>query len=187
MAKYYGGNSHVLYQTINEPAASDAGQMQATYNALRGAGYNGTIFMEAGQGAGGVAGTLGDTSVFRSMKNVAWDLHGYNWQSNYSTSVSTIQADLNSRIATYQAITSASGVMPVISLETGQATNGLQVDPGGAQEMQAAFTDTKLSGAAAWTWENWGTPGLVNSLTNNGGNSLTAYGSAVAGYIAGHR
>ena len=182
MASYYINNPYVMFQTINEPSPGDADEMVATYAAIRGTGNNAIIFMEAGQGAGGIDGTLGNTSVFGSMQNVGWDLHCYNWQTN-SADIPTIQADQNSRIATYQAITSASGVMPVVSLETGISTTGYSNDVGGTQEVQATFSNTNLSGASAWAWDTYQ---ALNILTSSFNGPLTDYGNQVAWYIALH-
>jgi len=140
MASYYASNPYVMFQTMNEPGAGDADQMLATYNAIRGTGNNTIVFMEAGAGADGNTSSLGDTSVFATMHNVAWDMHTYNWQSQYSTSVSSIQSDQSNRLSVMHALHSADGVMPVATLEDGNSTNGINIDPGGSQEIQASFT-----------------------------------------------
>lgn len=183
MARAFAGNPWVLFGTMNEPASGDAYQIQATYNALRAAGFQGVVFLEAGEGAAGIPGTFGATSVLSAMHDVAWDLHTYNWESNYSTNPAAILADQQSRIATYQGYHSGDGVMPVISLEIGQSTNGSRLDPGWMQQIATTYSDPKLSGASAWAWDNWGAPGLYNSLTYNPGTSLTPYGAKVMPYV----
>ena len=76
--------------------------------------------------------------------------------------------------------------MPVISLEGGNSTDGTNIDPGGAQEVQVTFANPNLVGRAAWIWDNWDSSSEANNLTNPGGASLDGYGQAVAGYIAHH-
>lgn len=197
LGTYFIGNPYVMYQTMNEPAANDSPQMQATYNALRGIGYAGVIFVEAGQGAAGTpvpspgpysTSSVGSLTWFASATNIAWDIHFYNWQSNNSTSVPTIQSDQNSRISAFHAVSTVSGVMPVITLETGVSTSGSSLDAGGSQEITASFTNANLQGASAWALDIY--QGL-NVLTNASANSsvpvgsitLTSpYGTEVAGY-----
>jgi Cellulase (glycosyl hydrolase family 5) len=186
MAGYYLGNPYVWFASINEPGASDSLQMQATYNAIRGVGNNTIICMEAGQGSYGDGNTFG-TNVFRSMRNIVWDLHAYNWMSSYSNVLATIIADQNSRMASIGAITSCDGVIPVICLETGNATDGTNVDAGGTQQIQAAFSNPNYVGAAAWVWNvNLGTSTIADNLTGIGGSTLNSYGLQVAGYVASH-
>lgn len=191
-ASYYLANSGVLYQTMNEPGINDSPQMAATYAALRGTGYAGIVFVEAGEGAAGESPPstyVGSLTPFASMVNVAWDLHCYNWQSSYSTSEASILADQDARISAYQTVATSNpgSTMPVISLETGISTNGSAVDPGGEPgttppyvQVAATFGNTNLTGASAWAWDNFQG---ANSMTNSFGGPLNAYGTGVAAII----
>jgi hypothetical protein len=115
------------------------------------------------------------------MHNVAWDMHTYNWESKYSTSASAILTDQNSRISDMQTIRSGDGIMPVISLEGGNSTNGQTIDAGGNTEMQVSYGNPNLVGVAAWIWSQE-TSTLADNITING--SLTAYGQLIRSLIA---
>jgi hypothetical protein len=189
LARYYNQNPFVLYQTINEPGVAARGsndQMRATYDALRGAGYTGMIFCEAGEGADGYSWSVSSSaSLFSTMTNVAWDIHSYNWQSSYSTSTAVITADMNSRITDMQTVHSADGVMPCICLETGNSTVGNAYDAGGPQTVQAAYQNLNLTGVTAWVWGDFTgfTNDYNNLMTDAVGTGLTNYGRQVQAYI----
>lgn len=184
MATQFLGNPYVWFQSCNEPGSNDFQQMQATYNAVRGTGSNVPVIFEAGLGANGDPTTVGSTTFTNSMRNVAWDVHAYDWMSGYSTNLTTITNDANSRISAMQTITSADGTMPVIDLETGNSTNGTSVDPGGFQEVQAAYANPNYVGNSAWIFDSLYANTPPDNLTNPGGTTLNAFGMQVAGYIA---
>jgi hypothetical protein len=190
LARYYNQNPFVLYQTINEPGVAARGsndQMRATYDALRGAGYTGMIFCEAGEGADGYSWSVSSSaSLFATMTNVAWDIHSYNWQSNYSTSSAVITSDMNSRIVDMQTVHSADGVMPCICLETGNSTAGNAYDPGGPQTVWAAYQNLNLTGVTAWVWGDFtGFTNDFNNLTTDAvGTGITKYGYQVQAFLS---
>lgn len=183
LATYYKDNPFVMFQTINEPGANCSTHQWGTYSAVRGTGSNTIVFLEAGAGGDGNPETLGDTSVYSHMQNVAWDLHAYNWMSKYSRNISVIQADQNRRIANMQAIKSADGVIPVVTLEFGNST-AVTVDVGGKEQVDATLTNPKYLAHAAWGWNNNNVANEADNLTTPGAKALTGYGKQVAAYIA---
>jgi Cellulase (glycosyl hydrolase family 5) len=184
LASFYLGNPYVWFQSCNEPGHGDYLQMQATYNAVRETGNNAPVIFEAGYGAGGDPTTLGSTTFTNSMRNIGWDKHGYDNDSGFSANLATITSTMNSLIASIQTVTSADGLMPVICLETGNSTDGTNVDPGGFQVIQSNFANPNLVGNAAWLFDSLYGNVPADNLTNPGGTTLNAYGQQVAGYVA---
>jgi len=110
------------------------------------------------------------------MTNTIWDDHFYGWVSGYSTNPATVEAALNSSVASITQITNANGVMPVITGEYGPSTSGLSDDPNATQVLQAV--QSSGLGSVAWGWEGGG----PDNLTDGNGN-LTSYGQEVAPFI----
>jgi hypothetical protein len=133
----------------------------------------------------GTAGGMTQSS-YTNMTNVMWDMHFYDWVANYSADFNVINTRLNQMIALLGTITSHDGVIPIASLEYGNATNGSTVDPGGTQTcqvIQAATDDHRVMACAAWIWDNFGT-GLADQLRVGSSLTLSTYGQQVAGWIA---
>jgi hypothetical protein len=190
LANYYKTNPYVMFQTMNEPNWNDADQEVATYDAIRNTGSNAIIFFEAGNWAGGDTNTIGNTSQFYRLHDVAWDLHTYD---HLFSTYADILSDQNNRIVALQgtAFYTADGSMPVISLEGGNASNDTIVDDAGAAQIEINFTNPNLGGFAAWQWNKYSTCSSANNLTNynaignpSGPKSLTSYGLQVANYIS---
>jgi hypothetical protein len=182
MATAFKNNPYVWFGTFNEPMPTPglSAWQQATYNAIRGAGDNNPIMLEvSGSNPSNLQQAL-DPSVYATMTNVIWDVHCYNYQSNYSTDQATVDASVQGMISAAQSIKSADGLVPVIIGEYGDSTTGSVVsDPGGMQEVQAV--ESSGVGSAAFTWTAGIAPG--NMIRNTDG-SLTAYGQVVAAFTA---
>jgi hypothetical protein len=198
VAAMYKNNPYVWFGTMNEPqngygadeANLTAGQL-ATYNAIRGAGNNSIILLEAGVGGGNPqtvgAGSGLTVSSYAKMANVVWDLHFYGWVANGSTDQNTVNNALlgsasgHSGITAAQTIPSADGTIPVINGEFGNSTDGQNVDANGNQVISAVTTygiAHGTSGYSAWHWDAHA-PGDL--LVVNG--QLTAYGKQIAAAI----
>jgi hypothetical protein len=187
VASYYIGNPYVWFQSSNEPGyTGDFLESTANYNAVLGNVKNSPVFFESWGGASGDPSNLGSSTFTNSMHNIGWDIHLYDWQSGFSSNLTTITNDQNARVAAMQTITSGDGVMPVICLETGNSAAGSSIDPGGAQVVQAAYANPNLIGNAAWIWDSIYTSenDAIDNLTNAGGASLNSYGTQVAGFVA---
>ena len=196
-ATYYASNPLVLFQSMNEPGggAGMSAQMQAEYAAVRAGGNTGTFFCEAGVGAaGGYVGPVqfDSTTVFPTMHNIAWDYHTYSNSGATLKSVAQCLADQATMIAEFQAIQSADGVMPVVSLEwRGNSVGGSVLDAGGDNETTANFTNTSLAGFSAWLWQTATLGTTVDGMTNSDGLTLNSWGASIAtlisaGTIPGH-
>ncbi len=184
----------VVFGTQNEPvgppgdasigAQIDA-EITAIYDAVRGAGNNSLILMCPHAG--------NDTSVltpsaYANFVNVVWDIHYYNFLSDYSASLQSNVTALQAEIFQTESITNAGGLIPVIVGEYGQAAGyTTSPDPGSAQTIQAV--QMCGLGCAAWTWES-GNPGpqyissLVQPPWTGGPSALTAYGLLIAAFLA---
>jgi hypothetical protein len=178
MASTYKTNPYVWFGTYNEPPTTGGSLsewQQATYNAIRGAGNDNPILLEvSGSKPSNLQQAL-DPSVYAKMRNVIWDPHAYNYQSNFSTDQHVVDASVQEMIAAAQRIRSADGLVPVIIGEYGNSTTGERIDPGGIQEIKAVMASGV--GSAAFTWTAGIAPG--NMIRNTDG-SLTAYGEMVA-------
>jgi hypothetical protein len=190
LASAYKDNPYVWFGTMNEPQGGDiTGQEVATYNAIRGAGNNNIIMMEAGYGIGnpGPAGIGSLTaSDYTSMTNIAWDMHSYGWM--YDSTDQTVvnnellgsESSLTGILAT-KTITSADGVIPVLIGEFGISSTDNSNDPAGEQNIVAVTTfaiENGTSGFAAWSWDDGGN---FNVLVQN--DQLTSYGQQIANAI----
>ena len=180
-AAAFAGNGKVWWSTNNEPAGTAeqvAVWQDATYSALRNAGYSGPILFEwAGQGAG-------QAPYYANKSNFGIDDHFYGWVASYSTDAATVTAALmGGASAAQQAMVGAGGVLaPVIVGEFGNSTSGMATDPNGTQVVDAvgqAVNGGAIAGFAAWQWGD-GNPG--DGLLSGG--QLSAYGNQVRSYIS---
>jgi dienelactone hydrolase len=189
LAGTFRGNPYVWFGTMNEPQGGNIpGQQAAIYAAIRGAGNNTIIMMEAGHG-GGDPGQVGPTalsaSTYAGMHNVAWDLHIYGWITRGSTDqgqmdgmiLGTSQAATG--ISAALQITSADGVIPVVIGEfgptaAGYSSNGDQVINGVVDAVNNGYAQ----GFVGWEWN----PGDDDALVVNG--SLTRWGQILRMAIA---
>jgi hypothetical protein len=170
----FANNPDVWFGTNNEPAGTPSqigAWQQQTYQAIRSAGNNNPIMLEANPGA--------PASDYASMTNTVWDQHYYGWLSGYSTNQATVSQNLASVVAQDQSIKGANGAtMPVIIGEYGNSTSGTSIDANAEQVLGAV--QQSGYGSAAWAWGS-GNPG--DGLTNSNG-SVSSYGQQIAGYFA---
>jgi Cellulase (glycosyl hydrolase family 5) len=186
-ASTFKDNANVWFGTDNEPSETDSSGnydpsalsdwQKETYDAIRGAGNNNPVLMEAVTGSGGATNVGFNTDDYAGMTNVAWDAHYYGWMSNYSTDEGVVASTLSKVASSAQQITSADGTMPVIIGEYGNSTDGQNVDANGSQVM-TAVQDSGF-GSAAWAYMSGNADGLIN---DNG--SLSSLGQEVASFIA---
>lgn len=182
MAAAFKTNPYVWFGTFNEPMnVRGLSQWQEqTYNAIRGTGNGNIILLEPSGSRPQNLQQVMDPAVYAKMENVVWDPHAYNYQSNYSTDQSTVDASVHGMISAAQKIHGIDGsTIPVLVGEFGTSTTGSNVsDPGGMQEVKAVANSGV--GYAAFTWTTGIAPG--NMLRNRDG-SLTSYGQYMAGAI----
>ncbi len=99
LAAAFKANPYVWFETQNEPpdTAGNAvsNEMTAIYNAVRDAGNTAPILLTPHGGGDDTQGM--SASAIAAMHNVIWDLHFYNWVSNYSTSQSANNAAWRTR------------------------------------------------------------------------------------------
>lgn len=189
----FKNNPMVWFGTANEPSETDSNGnadapalsqwQKATYNAIRNTGNTNMIMLEANAGTdnnGNPVVSQGyDASQYAGMTNVAWDVHFYGWQTNYSQDQNANNNFVSAMAHDAQQITSANGTVPVIVGEFGNSTSGFGLDPNGYQAVQAVLNSGY--GFAAWMDADGG-PG--DGLTVNNGTGLSAYGQQVAQAIA---
>jgi hypothetical protein len=189
LAKTFADNPYVMWTTENEVSGNLSQEEQGIYNAVRGAGNNSIIFMEAQDGnATSTAGL--DPSIYANMTGVAWNIHAYPWEFNTgSGSQASYDSTLESYVAMFQNFAhSADGVMPVLVGEGGNSTAGNNApvdDPivNGKFATTQAILDTAgvaggTTGYSVWLY-NWpGVGGDADTLVSN--NTLTQYGQQVA-------
>ncbi len=195
LAKAFAGNPNVWWTTENEVGGNLATEQQDIYNAIRGAGNNGLIFMEAQDGNATTTNGL-DPSIYTNMTGVGFNIHAYPWEFNTG---STNQADYNNKLKNYVAMFqnfahSADGVMPVLMGEGGNSTSGNAAAPddpkvNGNFAVTKAITDTAgVSGGTAgylmWLHDWHGYGGDADTLVNASNNTLTDFGAQVAAAIA---
>jgi Cellulase (glycosyl hydrolase family 5) len=189
----FANNPNVWWTTENEVGGDLGPAEQGIYNAIRGAGNNGLIFMEAQDGNATSTNGL-DPSIYANMTNVGWNIHAYPWEFNTS---STNQANYDNTLKNYVSLFqnfahSQDGVMPVLMGEGGNATNGNTVDDaivnGKFAVTQAILDDAGASGGTAgylmWLHDWHGQAGDADELVNTATNTLTDYGAQVAAAIA---
>lgn len=196
-ASLYKNNPYVWFGTPNEPYPVQTNngddvttQHVETYNTIRATGNTNPI-MICLIGGGNPGNLPGGNSTpltagrYASMTNVLWDLHQYDYEfpapGGYSTNETTISSGIAGYIARIQTVTSADGVMPVIIGEFGDSTDGVNVDPGAVQLVDAVGHCGH--GFLAWAW-TFVTPSADRLTTDSSGSSLTSYGAQVAGLIA---
>ena len=181
MAATYKTNPMVWFGTFNEPPTTGGSLslwQQATYNAIRDTGNNNPILLEvSGSRPANLQQAL-DPAIYATMRQVIWDPHAYNYQSDFSTDQATVDASVRAMIAAAQTIRSADGLVPVIIGEYGNSTTGKEIDPGGVQEIKAVMASGV--GSAAFTWTAGIAPGNMIRKTDG---SLTAYGQMVAAFF----
>jgi len=186
-ASTFKDNANVWFGTDNEPSETDSSGnnnpsalsdwQKETYDAIRGAGNNNPLLMEAVTGGAGATNVGFNASDYAGMTNVAWDIHYYGWMSSFSTDQGTVASTLSGIAAAAQQITSADGTMPVIVGEYGNSTDGQNVDPNGPQVMTAV--QGSGYGSVAWAYMSGDADGLIN-----GDGSLSSLGQEVASFIA---
>jgi Ca-dependent carbohydrate-binding module xylan-binding/Cellulase (glycosyl hydrolase family 5) len=199
LAKTFANNPNVWWTTENEVSGNLGPSEQAIYNAIRGAGNNGLIFMEAQDGNAMTTNGL-DPSIYANMTGVGFNIHAYPWEFNTG---STNQADYNNTLKNYVSLFqnfahSADGVMPVLMGEGGNSTSG----SGGAVDdpivagnfaVTKAITDTAgVAGGTAgylmwlhdWHGQVGPSGGDADTLVNINNNTLTDFGAQVAAAIA---
>lgn len=195
LAARYKDNPYVWFQATNEPQGPDGNTISAehlaVYNAIRATGNASMVVFEGGIGAGN-PGFTGkgylNSSVYASMKNVAFDNHFYGWVTNGSTDQSAVNsaviggASSQRGILSLSAIASADGPMPVINGEFGPSTSGQSLDGNWQQVVSAvmnfAVFNGYSSGFAGWHWD----ADQFNAVQSGG--SLTAWGKALKAGIA---
>jgi len=193
LASTFKGNPYVWFGTYNEPGNQNGGaaittQQVAIYNAIRATGNNTIVAMELP--GGGNPGTIGagfgmTASSYATMRNIVWDLHYYGWVSGNSTDQATVNAALQGSVAAgqgvvaAQTITSADGIVPVIIGESGDSTNGGDVDPNATQVVKAVGD----SGLICTYW-HWASGAGADNLTNGANKITSPYGTQVAAIIA---
>jgi len=194
-AAYYANNPYVWFGTDNEPAtktnasgSSDPNALsswqQQTYNAVRNAGSDAIVMIEAvGWDTPQSYGQYITPSYFTGMTNAIIDMHVYG-EAYSGTTASNIASVINENIAYIQGNqTSADGVMPVLIGEFGNATDGQHFDSNGAATVTAVtqVAGANSAGFAAWNWQPGN--GDIDAL-RNGNGSLTDYGQQIATGIA---
>ena len=186
LATAFKGNPYVWFGTQNEPDLSQGPgavdkEISTIYNAVRSTG-NDTITMI--DPAGGYTTNGMDPSTFSGMNNAVWDVHFYNWITNYSADLNAnVQALANEISGAQSFATDANGTMPVIVGEYGIAT-GAAPDPGGMQVVQAVEQSGYGSAAFAWTSGDPNLPLLLNDPWGDPSKGLSQYGQTVAQFIA---
>jgi hypothetical protein len=184
LATEFANNPDVIFGTQNEPSDDTGGSGNATadinteistiYNAVRSAGDQNLIMVNPYGGYNTQGLNLA------GMTNVAWDLHFYNWVSNYSTSLSANVSALDSEVANAEATDN----IPVIIGEYG-TEGGPSADPGGVQVVQAVEQSGLGSAAWAWTSGDSAQPLLLTDGNGNPADGLTQFGQMTQQFIAG--
>ena len=184
----FKNNPNVWFGTNNEPSSTNsAGQndpaalshwQAQTVQAVRDAGNNNPVLIEANSWGPGGTNVGYDPAAYANLHNVIWDVHYYGWLSKYSTDQATVSSTLAGMISDTRQITGADGTMPVIIGEYGNSTTGTTFDANATQVITAV--QQSGVGSVAWAWY----PGSPGDGLNDGGNGLSAYGQQVAAGIA---
>jgi hypothetical protein len=190
LAEAFANNPNVWWTTENQVGGNLGPSEQAIYNAIRGAGNNGLIFMEAQDGNATTTNGL-DPSIYANMTGVGWNIHAYPWEFNTG---STNQADYDNTLKNYVSMfqtfaQSQDGVMPVLIGEGGNSTsgnNGPVDDPivnGKFAVTQSILETAGVSGGTSgylmWLHDWHGQGGDADTLVNISNNTLTDYGAQV--------
>jgi hypothetical protein len=186
LAGKYKNNPYVWFSTDNEPtdrktySGATTAEQLAVYNAIRATGNTAMIGIEDS------FATLNPAN-YSHMTNVHWDAHYYNWLTHYSTDLATNEAAIASRNALLNSLfKDADGTLPVICGEFGNSTDGRNIDPGGAQAVQAVLNvSPSYSGWTAWLYYWPGTSTMGDQLLNQSTGRLTAYGQQIATALRG--
>jgi hypothetical protein len=207
LARAFANNPNVWWTTENEvfdtkPPGGVSAMHAAIYNAVRGTGNNGIIFMEPGneQRIDVSIGNL-SPSTYSNMRNIGWNAHIYPWDFPMTHNQADYDNTTKSQINLYQKFAqSLDGVMPVIMGEGGNSTNGNagpiddRVINGKFATMQSVINNTgpsmgQFCGSTFWLWSWYGQVGTgpdgvaSDTLVDNSGN-LTDFGKQVAAGIA---
>jgi hypothetical protein len=188
-------NPNVWFGTANEPndpfnEQNVVDQESGIYSAIRGAGNNNMVLLEA-DGGGSFGPQQADPGAYASMTNVAWDDHYYGWVTHGDTSVADNVAALQNEVAGANGITESNGsggqqAIPTIIGEYGDSTDGQSIDANGAASVDAVQTSNNqglVQGAVAWTWNGNNEPNNSDALTQDGTmNTVTPYGQEVIAY-----
>jgi hypothetical protein len=193
-AAAYKNNPYVWFASQNEPALYNGGATACSngsynlaavtteqlgyYNAVRAAGNNNIVILSA---SGNPLDEQFPSTValqYAGLSNAIWDLHYYNWMSNFATDVPTNAAKIAQDASQHQVVTDTNGVIPVIIAEYGDSSAGVSPDPGWQATITAVNTTPDGEGSLAWNWNSGGTADILRN-----GNTLTAYGQLVAQYI----
>jgi Cellulase (glycosyl hydrolase family 5) len=187
-------NPNVWFGTANEPNDSSdeqevVNQEVGIYNAIRGAGSNNMVMLEA-DGGGTFGPQQADPSAYAAMNNVAWDIHFYGGVTNGDTSVSDNVSAIQSEAGGANGITESNGSggqqnIPVIVGEYGDSINGQNLDSNGTAAVDAVQTANNqglVQGAVAWVWDGNYNPN--DAITLDGTPStITPYGQELINYV----
>jgi Cellulase (glycosyl hydrolase family 5) len=194
LAKTFANNPNVMWTTENEVGGNLGPMEQGIYNAIRGAGNNGLIFMEAQDGNATSTNGL-DPGIYANMTGVGWNIHAYPWEFDTgSGNQASYDATLKGYVARFQNFAhSADGVMPVLIGEGGNSTSGNGIAPddpivNGKFAVTQSILETAgeaggTSGYEIWLHDWHGSPGDGDELVSANG-TLTDYGQQVAAAIA---
>jgi transcriptional regulator with XRE-family HTH domain len=174
LASAFIRNPYVFFGTQNEPAGNETGQIVAIYNAVRRTGNN-TVILMCPHGGSNTTGI--HANALAPLSGVGWDLHYYNWISQYSTHVQTNQAALMQAI---NAVRAAKDV-PVMIGEFGDSTNGSSIDRGWQATVQVCLANP--GGFAAFYWNKNSNTGDCLLASPYDGSALTQYGQMVQNAI----
>jgi parallel beta-helix repeat protein len=183
-ATQFLNDPYVWFGTDNEPStnpsvAALSNWQEQTYNAIRATGNNAPIMLEITGGSPPSTVNSGMVqSDYSGMTNTIWDVHYYGWLTNYSTTQTTVDQNIQAVASAAQSITNAEGVMPVVIGEYGNSTNGTSVDPNGSEVVTGV--NTSGYGSVAWMW---GQGNGSDSLIGANGMPSSPYGQQVASYI----
>jgi len=168
-ASQYRANPRVWLGTQNEPHGRGISKMQqGQYAAIRATGNASPVMLCCGDPGAEITGLT--TSVYAAMTNVAWDMHYYGWMPSSGHTWPSICTVLG-------AYSSKDGAIPVLCLETGDATDGKVRDANWRQVLTQSLGNA--NGFAAWQM-NWNSGDADNLMASPfDGSALTDYGQTV--------
>lgn len=183
LAYAFKDNPGVVFGTQNEPdLSSGAGavdnEIVTIYKAIRDSGNNTLVLLNP---AGGFSVNGLNPRSYSDMKNVAWDLHFYNWMAKNSTDVGANYKALMKEVEAARSLVS----LPVIIGEYGNSSgaDGAVYDKGGMQVVQAVQQSGIGSAAWAWTSGNPTLPLLLKDPYGNPNAGLTPFGELTRQFI----